>query len=72
MVRFHGRLVFLIERDEPLHEIVRLSWLVNNQLLYHVTLADSHGRDTDSMNRPEENVHFRKLMVEETGCFNHP
>ena len=72
LVRYHGRPAFLLEHEEPTHEVVRLSWLVNNRLLYLFALADTRGRDTDSMTRPEENLHFWKLMAEEAGCFERP
>jgi putative nucleotidyltransferase with HDIG domain len=72
LVRYHGRPAFLLERDEPIHEVVRMSWLANNRLLYLFALADTRGRDTDSMTRPEENLHFWKLMAEESGCYNQP
>ena len=63
LVRYHGRPAFLLERSEPTHEVVRLSWLVNNRLLYLFALADTRGRDTDSMTRPEENLHYWKLWA---------
>ncbi|MCA9111422.1 MAG: AAA family ATPase [Planctomycetaceae bacterium] len=72
LVRYHGRPAFLLERDEPTHEVVRLSWLVNNRLLYLFALADTRGRDTDSMSRPEENLHFWKMMAEEADCYDQP
>lgn len=72
LVRYHGRPAFLLERDEPTQEVVRLSWLLNNRLLYLFALADTRGRDTDSMNRPEENLHYWKLMAEEVDCFYKP
>lgn len=72
LVCYHGRPAFLLERDKPTHEVVRLSWLVNNQLLYLFALADTRGRDTDSMSRPEENLHFWKLMAEEADCYYQP
>jgi predicted kinase len=72
LVRYHGRPVFLLERDAPTHEIVRLSWLVNNRLLYLFALADTRGRDTDSMTRPEENLHLWRLMAEESSCYDQP
>lgn len=72
LVRYHGRPAFLLERDDPTHEVVQLSWLVNNRLLYLFALADTRGRDTDSMSRPEENLHFWKLVAEEVDCFNQP
>ena len=72
LVRYHGRPAFLLERDEPAHEVVKLSWLVNNRLLYLFALADTRGRDTDAMTRPEENLHFWKLMAEEYDCYDRP
>ncbi|QDU44647.1 HD domain protein [Symmachiella dynata] len=72
LVRYHGRPAFLLERDEPTHEVVRLSCLVSNQLLYLFALADTRGRDTDSMSRPEENLHIWKLMAEDADCFDQP
>lgn len=72
MVRFHGRPAFLLERNDPRHEVVRLSWLVSNRLLYLFALADTRGRDTDSMTRPEENLHLWRLMAEESECFDQP
>ncbi len=72
LVRYHGRPAFLVERSEPAHEVVRLSWLVNNRLLYLFALADTRGRDTDSMTRPEENLHYWKLQAEELGCYDQP
>lgn len=72
LVRYHGRPAFLLERPAPAHEVIRLSWLVNNHLLYLFALADTRGRDTDSMSRPEENLHFWKLVAEENGCFDQP
>ena len=72
LVRYHGRPAFLLERVNPVDEVVRLSWLVNNRLLYLFALADTRGRDTDSMNRPEENLHFWKLIAQEENCFDQP
>ena len=72
MVRYHGRPAFLLERSEPSHEVIRLSWLVSNRLLYLFALADTRGRDTDSMTRPEENLHFWKIVSEESGCYEQP
>ncbi len=46
LVRFHGRPAFLLEKPEPSHEVVSLSWLVSNKLLYLFALADTRGRTT--------------------------
>ncbi len=72
LVRFHGRPAFLLEKLSASHEVVSLSWLVNNRLLYLFALADTRGRTTDEMGRPEENLHYWKLVAEENGCFEKP
>jgi hypothetical protein len=40
LVRFHGRPAFLLEKSDPSHEVVSLSWLVSSRLLYLFALAD--------------------------------
>ena len=72
MTRFHGRPAFLLERDEPAHEVVRLSWLVSNKLLYLFAMADTRGRTTAETSRPEENLHFWKMVAEENDCYTKP
>lgn len=72
LVRFHGRPAFLLEKADPTHEVVSLSWLVNHRLLYLFALADTRGRTTESMSRPEENLHLWKLVAEENKCFEQP
>lgn len=72
LVRYHGRPAFLLERPSPVHEVVGLSWLVSNRLLYLFALADTRGRDTDTMTRPEENLSYWKLVAEESGCYVQP
>ena len=65
LVRYHGRPAFVLEREDTAKEVVRLSWLSENRLLYLFALADTRGRDTDSMSRPEDNLHCYKLLAEE-------
>lgn len=72
LVRFHGRPAFLLDRQEPSHEVIRLSWLLSNKLLYLFALADTRGRDTDSMSRPEENLQYWKLLSEDNNCYESP
>ena len=72
LVRFHGRPAFLLEKPEPTHEVISLSWLVRNWLLYLFALADTRGRTTSEMGRPEENLHLWRLVAEECGCFDGP
>ena len=45
---------------------------VSNRLLYLFALADTRGRTTAEMGRPEENLHLWKLVAEENGCFDQP
>ncbi len=72
MVRFHGRPAFLLEKSEPSHEVVSLSWSVKNMLLYLFALLDSRVRNTAEMGRPEENLHYWKMLAEEHECFDKP
>jgi predicted kinase len=72
LVRFHGRPAHLLEKPEPGHEVISLSWLVSNRLLYSFALADSRGRTTAEMGRPEEDVHLWRLVAEEHGCYDRP
>jgi putative nucleotidyltransferase with HDIG domain len=72
LVRFHGRPPYLLEKTKPEHEVISLSWLVNNKLLYLFALADTRGRRAQEMTRPEENLHLWKMLAEEHGCFDRP
>ena len=72
LVRFHGRPPFLLEKEKPEHEVISLSWQVNNGLLYLFALAHTRGRQAKEMARPEENLHLWKLAAEERGCFAPP
>ncbi|WP_422931480.1 AAA family ATPase [Singulisphaera sp. PoT] len=72
LVRFHGRPSFLLEKPDPAREVVSLSWLVSNKLLYLFAIADTRGRKTTEMRRPEENLELWKLVAEENSCFDRP
>lgn len=72
LVRFHGRPCFLLEKESPEREVIWLSWFLNNRLLYLFALADTRGRLTKEMTRPEENLHLWKLVAEEHHCFLSP
>ncbi len=71
-MRYHGRRRSCSNAADPTHEVVHHSWLVENRLLFLFAVADTRGRDTDSMTRPEENLHFWKLAAEEAGCYERP
>ncbi len=72
LVRFHGRPAFLLEKTEPAHEVVSLSWLVCNKLLYLFAIADTRGRTAGDSGRPEENIQLWKLVADENDCFARP
>ena len=72
LVTYHGRPPFLLEKPNPEAEVIRLSWLVNNRLLYLFALADTRGRDTQEMTRPEDNLHLWKMVSTEQHCFDRP
>jgi len=72
LVRYHGRPPYLLEKADPAQEIISLSWLVTHRLLYLFALADTRGRRTQEMARPEENLHLWKLVAEENDCFDKP
>jgi putative nucleotidyltransferase with HDIG domain len=72
LVRFHGRPAFLLEKADPVHEVVSLSWWVENRLLYLFALADARGRTASESGRPEDNLLFWKEAAEESGCFDRP
>jgi putative nucleotidyltransferase with HDIG domain len=72
LVRYHGRPPYLLEKEQPEREVISLSWLVNNRLLYLFALADTRGRQATEMSRPEENLHLWKLLAEEHQCFHGP
>jgi predicted kinase len=70
LVRYHGRPPYLLEKPDPAHEVISLSWLVSHRLLHLFALADTRGRRTREMSRPEENIHLWKMVAEENGCFD--
>jgi len=72
LVRYHGRPPYLLEKQNPEREVISLSWLINNRLLYLFALADTRGRRATEMTRPEENLHLWKLVAEEHACFERP
>lgn len=72
LVRYHGRPPYLLEKVDSAREVISLSWLVNQRLLYLFALSDTRGRRTREMARPEENIHLWKMVAEENGCFDKP
>ncbi|RBP42396.1 putative nucleotidyltransferase with HDIG domain [Roseimicrobium gellanilyticum] len=72
LVRYHGRPPYLLEKSAPEHEVIRLSCLLRNRLLYLFALADTRGRDTREMSRPEEALHLWQDLATELHCLDAP
>ena len=72
LVRYHGRPPFLLEKSDPAREVIHLSGFVNHRLLHRFAVADTRGRATREMSRPEENLDLWRLIAEENGCYDKP
>ena len=72
MVRFHGRPVFLMEREVPENEVIRMSLLLNNRLLHLFALADMRGRHTDATTRGEDDLAYWQITAEDCDCYTQP
>jgi putative nucleotidyltransferase with HDIG domain len=72
LVRYHGRPPYLFEKEDPAHELIYLSWLVNHQRLYLLALADTRGRRAVEGGRTEDALELWKMVAEENGCFGRP
>lgn len=68
LVRYHGRPPYLLEREAPEFEVIRLSWLLSNHLLYLFALADTRGRLTAETSRPEDALHLWRDLALEYRC----
>jgi putative nucleotidyltransferase with HDIG domain len=72
LVRYHGRPPFILEKPDPANELIALSWQLNHRLLYLFALADTRGRHTQELARPEEVLQIWKMIAEENNCFTQP
>lgn len=73
LVRFHGRPVFLMEREDPIAEVVKMSWLLRNDLLWMFALADNRGRKNVSLNdRSDDLIHLWAELSSENMCYDQP
>jgi putative nucleotidyltransferase with HDIG domain len=72
LIAAHGRPPYLLDKSDPEHEVIRMSWLTDNRLLYLFALADTRGRKSKEMTRPEENLGLWKMVAEEQECFTQP
>ncbi len=68
LVRYHGRPPYLLDKSKPEEEVIRLSWLVRNDLLYQFALADTRGRTTRETARKEDALELWRDLAEEHGC----
>jgi putative nucleotidyltransferase with HDIG domain len=72
LVRHHGRPPYLLDKTDPVREIISISWVANHRLLYLFALADARGRRSVEVGRPEEALQLWKTTAEEHGCFEGP
>lgn len=72
LVRYHGRPWFLLQRGDVRRELIAISQLLENRLLYLFSLADFRGRLCKDSERGEETLHYWKLIAEEIGCYDAP
>jgi len=72
LVRYHGRPPFLLDSGEPEREVIGLSTLLSNRLLYLFALADARGRRAAENGRSEEVLHFWRDTAQEQQCFDRP
>lgn len=72
LVRYHGRPPFLLEKGDPESEVISLSWLANNYLLYLFAVADTRGRICATSARPEELLQLWREVAEEQRCLYAP
>ena len=68
LVRHHGRPPYLLESPEPEREIIRLSCLLSNRLLFLFALADTRGRSTRESGRAEDALHLWHDTAAEHHC----
>lgn len=69
LVRYHGRPPYLLDfRRDPEQEVIRLSCLLSNRLLYLFALADTRGRHASEMARAEDPLHLWRDTSTELGC----
>lgn len=72
LVRYHGRPPYLLDKAKPEEEVIRLSWLVSNVLLYRFAVADTRGRQAGETGRKEEALGLWRDLAEEYGCLTEP
>lgn len=68
LVRYHGRPPYLLESRDPERDVICLSSLLSNQLLYLFALADTRGRHARETARAEDVLHLWRDTAVEHGC----
>lgn len=74
LVRYHGRPPYFLESRAPERDVIRLSCVLSNRLLYLFALADTRGRHAAETARPEDTLHLWRDTALECRCFDagHP
>lgn len=70
LVRYHGRPPYLLTSPrDPEREVIGLSCLLSNRLLYLFALADTRGRLAKETTRAEETLHLWRDTALEHSCY---
>ena len=72
LVRYHGRPPYLLDQAQPEEEVIRLSWLLSNELLHLFAVADTRGRTTGETAGRVEALGLWRDLAEEHGCLRKP
>lgn len=72
LIKYHGRPLWVIEKEEPAREVIQMSLDCNNELLYHFAKCDFLGRKCDDLQSKLEDIEYFKIICEELDCFNKP
>lgn len=69
LVRNHALPPRILERDDPVREVIRMSWLLDTRLLGMVARADFRGRVCRTASaRSEDEITLWDLVCQEHGC----
>lgn len=72
LVRYHGRPPYLLDSANPERDLIGLSTLLSNRLLYLFSLADARGRLTNMTARNETVLHLWRDTAMENNCYFSP
>jgi predicted kinase len=69
LVKYHGRPIWLLEKDDAQKELIKISLEVNTELLFILAKADVLGRISKDKNEILDRVELFKEYAKEQNCF---